>query len=262
MGDLCLVHAPWRELNAVDAEKLKKVPDGLTPSVPRLKIKERKGAKHESFVCWFGLFYWVRWNIMNSVFGLWIVSCWFFFSRCSIDTLESSIRCILDNFVWKGFTIHKFVQHRRSKSFRTFSPLGTPHLSVQLQTCEKGYTQIPSKFSPACFPFQHRKVPGDILNLKEKQELAKKVRKNSVPRAWGMLQLFRVDCTNRLLWSPWVKSLVMAAVSPGVCFQRRILQIPSRIVRFYPKLVDFCWEYRNILIWTTIGRPGKLFGVR
>ena len=108
------------------------------------------------------------------------------------------------------------------------------------------FAQIPSQFSPACFPFQHRKVLGDILNLKEKRELAKKVRKNSVPRAWGMLQLFRVDCTNRLLWSPWVESLVMAAVSPGVSFQRRISQIPSRIVRFYPELVDFCSEYLHM----------------
>lgn len=31
-GDLCLAMVPWRELNAVDAENLRKVPEGLTPS--------------------------------------------------------------------------------------------------------------------------------------------------------------------------------------------------------------------------------------
>ena len=75
MGDLCLVHAPWRELNAVDAEKLKKVPDGLTPSVPRPKIPGKTGRNgrvenmSRSFV---GLdsFIGSGWNIMNSVFGL------------------------------------------------------------------------------------------------------------------------------------------------------------------------------------------------
>ena len=33
-GDLCLAMVPWRELNAVDAENLRKVPEGLTPSEP------------------------------------------------------------------------------------------------------------------------------------------------------------------------------------------------------------------------------------
>ena len=66
MGDLCLVHAPWRELNAVDAEKLKKVPDGLTPSVPRPKPgKWGRNGRVETLtnvvglLVWFGLF-WVR----------------------------------------------------------------------------------------------------------------------------------------------------------------------------------------------------------
>ena len=144
MGDLCLVHAPWRELNAVDAEKLKKVPDGLTPSVPRPKPgKWGRNGRVETLtnvvgllVCWFGLdSFGSGWNIMNSVFGLSIASCWSFFSRCSIDVVISrnhgAHRNLLFNLLFytilyeMAHTPQKFVQHPRSKSLRTFSPLGT-----------------------------------------------------------------------------------------------------------------------------------------
>ncbi len=69
-------------------------------------------------------------------------------------------------------------------------------------------------------------------------------RKNDCRRAWGMLQLFRVDCTNRLLWSPWVKSLVSDITNS---FENgSILQE-----------IDFVG---NILIWTA-RLPEELFGV-
>ena len=59
-----------------------------------------------------------------------------------------------------------------------------------------------------------------------------------------MLQLFRVDCTNRLLWSPWVKSLVSDITNS---FENgSILQE-----------IDFVG---NILIWTA-RLPEELFGV-
>ena len=35
-GDLCMANAPWRELNAVDADGLRKLPEGISPSAPPL----------------------------------------------------------------------------------------------------------------------------------------------------------------------------------------------------------------------------------
>ena len=34
-GELCMAMAPWRELNAVNAEQLKKVPEGISPADAR-----------------------------------------------------------------------------------------------------------------------------------------------------------------------------------------------------------------------------------
>ena len=137
MGDLCLVHAPWRELNAVDAEKLKKVPDGLTPSVPRQKIPGRgrngRVGKHESFVCWFGLLvrmhhYEVSICTLNSFLLLSSFQDAQLLCSFQQEIMEDSgivYSMYSRQFCMEGFTIHKFVQHRRSKSFRTFSPFET-----------------------------------------------------------------------------------------------------------------------------------------